>query len=68
MPVKRGNTQFSITLPNRVIEMMEQLVRLGLYGTNRGELARTLILSRIEQLAGQGLIKLTRHPPALPDL
>lgn len=58
MPVKRGNTQFSITLPNRVIAMMEQLEKIGLYGGNRGEVARTLILSRIEELIGQGLVKL----------
>jgi hypothetical protein len=30
----------------------------GLYGTTRGEIARTLILGRLEDLAGKGIVKL----------
>lgn len=59
MPTKPGNTQFSITLPDQAIAMMKQLERIGLHGTNRAEVARALILSRLEELAGQGLIELS---------
>ena len=54
------NTQFSITLPNQAIEMIEDLIETGLYGANRAEVSRSLILGRLEQelspKVGDGLI------------
>jgi hypothetical protein len=37
-----------------------QLKGVGLYGTTRGEIARALILSRLEDLAGRNIVKLRR--------
>lgn len=55
------NTQFSITLPNQAIEMIEDLIETGLYGANRAEVSRSLILGRLEQLVnGQTLVTARR--------
>ena len=47
---------FTVTLPERAIGMIDQLIGIGLHGNSRAEVARFLILSRLEQLAGPGLI------------
>ena len=49
---------FTITLPKQAHEMIEEFIETGLYGANRAEVARSLILSRLEQLvSGQTLVK-----------
>ena len=59
---QNGETiQFSVTLPTRACEFLEELAGLGLHGVTRGEVARTLILSRLEELAGKGMITITRR-------
>lgn len=50
--------QFSVTLPLRAAEMLEELVGIGLHGATRGEVARSLILSRLETLVGNNVIAL----------
>ena len=60
MPKKLGNgdtDQFSVTLPVKAIEMMEELIGSGLFGSSRGEVARNLILDRLKQLAAYRLVK-----------
>jgi hypothetical protein len=54
-------TAFTIVLPNQVIEMIEKdLVPTGLYGKNRAEAARYLIVTRLEQLMGGGIVRIRR--------
>jgi hypothetical protein len=63
MATASGNTSFTITLPNEVIETMMDLLPSKMYGTNRGEIARALILDMLKRLAGEGLVKLRGTPP-----
>lgn len=42
---------------------MMQLKGVGLYGTTRGEIARSLIQARLEDLAGKNIVRL-RKPGA----
>jgi hypothetical protein len=42
------------------VRVMMQLKAAGLYGTTRGEIACTLILARLEDLAGRGIVKLKK--------
>jgi hypothetical protein len=51
--------QLSITLPSQAVVIIEQLVTIGLHGSSRGEVARTLILSRLEQLIANKIINLS---------
>ena len=48
--------QFSVTLPKEAVRVMMQLKGVGLYGTTRGEIARSLILARLEDLAGRNIV------------
>lgn len=38
--------------------MIEDLIPTGLYGSSRAEVARSLVLSRLEQLVAQEIVKL----------
>ena len=58
MAAARGNTSFTITLPDEVIETMMDLQPSKIYGTNRAEIARSLILDMLKQLAAKDLVKL----------
>jgi hypothetical protein len=54
-------TPFTIRLPNKAIEMIEKdLVPTGLYGTSRAEVCKALILTRLEQLMGEGIVRVRR--------
>jgi hypothetical protein len=54
-------TQLSIRLPDKAIEMIEEdLIPTGLYGANRAEVCKSLILSRLEQLLGEGIVTARR--------
>ena len=57
-----GNTSFSITLPNEVIETMMDLRPSKMYGTTRAEIARSLILDMLKRLAAEGLVKIRGLP------
>jgi hypothetical protein len=63
MATASGNSSFTITLPNEVIETMMDLLPSKMYGTNRGEIARALILDMLKRLAGEGLVKLRGTSP-----
>lgn len=64
MPATDGDkkTSFSISLSPQAMGMIERLIGLGIYGTNRGEVVRTLINHRLEDLIGKGV--LDRPEPA----
>jgi hypothetical protein len=52
---------FTIRLSIQAIAMIEEdLVPTGLYGTNRAEVCRSLITSRLEQLAGENIVRMRR--------
>ena len=59
-----GNTQFSITLPNEAIEMIDDLRATKLWGSNRGEIARNLVLDILKQLAAQNVVRIRGLPRA----
>jgi sulfite reductase beta subunit-like hemoprotein len=48
--------QFSVTLPKRAAEMLEELADVGLHGSTRGEVARTIITARLEEMIGKNLV------------
>jgi len=48
---------FTITLPRQALEMIEELKGIGLYGNNRAEISRALILARLEDLLSRGVLK-----------
>lgn len=55
---KDGPTmQFSVSLPLQALALLEQLIPLGLHGNSRAEVARALILHRLEELTISGLVK-----------
>jgi hypothetical protein len=62
MATKSGHTSFTITLPDEVIETMMDLQASKIYGTNRAEIARSLILDMLKRLAAQNLVKLRGAP------
>jgi hypothetical protein len=50
MATAPGNTQFSITLPDEAIEMIEKgLLPFGLYGKTRALVAANLILDTLKR-------------------
>ncbi len=59
MPTTTTKTeQSSITRNDFWIGLREELTRKGVHGNSRGEVARTLIMSRLEQLASDGYIRI----------
>ena len=64
MATAPGHTPFTITLPDEVIETMMDLEPSKVYGTNRAEIARSLIQDMLKQLHAQGLVRLRGIPPA----
>ena len=42
-----------VRLPRQAVEMLDALVPIGLYGTNRGEVARTLILDQLKRIRAE---------------
>ena len=58
MATAPGNTSFTITLPDEAVETMMDLLPSKLYGTNRAEIARSLILDMLKKLAADGLVRL----------
>jgi hypothetical protein len=63
MPIKTSpapTDSFTVTLPVSAIKMLEKLAGIGLHGNSRAEVARSLILSRLEDLIGKGVLTLNR--------
>ena len=51
MPDKQvKSTSISITLPEQVIEIIDELIPLGLYGNKRAEVIRNLVLDQLKRL------------------
>lgn len=50
-----------VRLPPAAIKMIDSLIGMGLYGTNRGEIARSLILDQLKHLAATKVIKLPKN-------
>jgi hypothetical protein len=63
MSTAPGQTQFNVTLPDQAIETMMALKKCGLYGTNRAEIARTLILDMLKEPRVQELIRARIQTP-----
>lgn len=64
MATASGNTSFTITLPDEVIETMLDLQPSKMYGSNRAEIARSLILDMLKRLASEGLVRFRGSPPS----
>lgn len=54
---KERKEQVAVRLPKAALAMIDDLVG-SIYGTNRGDVARTLILDHLKQLAAQELVPL----------
>jgi Arc/MetJ-type ribon-helix-helix transcriptional regulator len=52
--------QFSVTLPGQAVDLIKQLVALGLHGSSRAEVVRKLVLDQLTHLAGQGIVKIRK--------
>ncbi len=48
---------FTIKLAPPALDMMKQLEPLGIFGSNRAEIARNLIEDRLKQLLADGTVK-----------
>jgi len=57
MATAPGHTSFTITLPDEVIETMMDLQPSKIYGTNRAEIARSLIQDMLKKLAAEKLVR-----------
>ena len=62
MATAPGNTSFTITLPDEVIETMMDLLPSKAYGTNRAEIARALILDMLKRLHAEKIVRLRGLP------
>ncbi len=47
-----------VRLPPEAVAMLDDLVHLGIYGSNRGEIARQLILDQLKLLVTQRVVSL----------
>ena len=56
MSTADGQIQFNVTLPKQVIDDMMKLKGSGLFGNNRAEIARALILDMLKRQEIQALI------------
>lgn len=64
MATADGNTQFSITLPDEAIEMIERgLIPFGLYGKKRSVVAAALILDMLKRPEVQHIIRANMGAP-----
>ena len=46
----------TIVLPVQVVAMIDRLIPIGLYGSSRAEVARTLIQGRLEQILASAIL------------
>jgi Arc/MetJ-type ribon-helix-helix transcriptional regulator len=49
----------SIRIPSRVVNFVDNLAELGIFGTNKSEVLRNLILEVINQISKDELVKKT---------
>jgi hypothetical protein len=62
MATAPGNTSFTITLPDEIIETMMDLMPSKAFGTNRAEIARALIIDMLKRLHAEGIVRLRGLP------
>ena len=62
MATAEGNTSFTVTLPDEIIETMMDLLPSKAWGTNRGEIARQLIIDMLKRLHAEGLVRMRGLP------
>ena len=53
-PATQGIKPFTVVLPEKAAERLEILVDSGLYGSNRAEVARNIILQHLQELWKSG--------------
>jgi Arc/MetJ-type ribon-helix-helix transcriptional regulator len=53
-PASRGTKPFTVVLPEKAAQRLEVLVNSGLYGSNRAEVARNIILQHLQELWKSG--------------
>ena len=58
MAAAPGNTSFTITLPDEIIETMMDLLPSKAFGTNRAEIARQLIIDMLKRMHADGLVRM----------
>lgn len=63
MATGEGNTSFTVTLPDEIIQTMMDLKPSKAWGQNRAEIARQLIIDMLKRLHGEGTVKLRGLPP-----
>ena len=52
MPREQKDT-IAVRLPKQAVEMLDALIPVGLYGSNRGEVARALILDQLKRIRAE---------------
>jgi hypothetical protein len=57
---------FTVTLSAQAVTMIDRLIPIGLHGNSRAEVARTLILSRLEQILASAILSPTATRPVGP--
>jgi len=55
---------FTIALSPQALSMIEQLIGVGLYGTNQAEVVRSLVNDRLEDLIAKGVILRPKLSPS----
>jgi hypothetical protein len=55
----KAKSGFTVKLPPEACEMLERLKPKGIYGSNRAEIARTLILDKLKELDAAGVVRAT---------
>jgi hypothetical protein len=50
----KDTISFSVTLPVEAVEMLENLIPIGLYGKKRATIASQLILDQLKAMRGRG--------------
>jgi Arc/MetJ-type ribon-helix-helix transcriptional regulator len=53
-PATQGTKPFTVVLPEKAADRLEILVDSGLYGSNRAEVARNIILQHLQELWKSG--------------
>lgn len=53
-PASQGTKPFTVVLPEKAADRLEILVETGLYGANRAEVARNIILQHLQELWKSG--------------
>lgn len=53
-PASQGTKPFTVVLPEKAAQRLEVLVNSGLYGSNRAEVARNIILQHLQELWKSG--------------